>query len=88
MNGFGDYELLDLNNIVQMKRDPRSEILLYLPSLSSVQRLTTAELRSFERVGMRWVSHLEESKFSYQVRPAQRNINKMIIEKCTTEESC
>jgi hypothetical protein len=41
----------------------------YAPKLNMVQKLTTVELKSFELIGMRWVSNLEESKFSFRVRP-------------------
>ena len=37
--------------------------------------------------GMRWVSEEEDSKYSYRIQPEQKNINKQIIEKCTSEES-
>lgn len=51
--------------------------------------MSSAEVKSFHLQSMgRWVSDMEESKFSFKIRNSFKNLNKMIIEKCTTEESC
>jgi len=88
--GSSKHELLDIQNIVKHKSDSFLQTLTYLPLLNSYEKLSSNEIKTFELIAMRWVSSLEESKFSFKVRPdvSLKNVNKMIIEKCTSEESC
>jgi hypothetical protein len=44
-------------------------MLTYTPLLNSYEKLSSGEIKTFEMVGMRWVSSMEDSKFSYKVRP-------------------
>ena len=62
------YELLDIQNIVKIGSDPMFNILTYYPGLSHVQRLTGQEVKSFNLVGMRWLSSKEESRYSFRVQ--------------------
>ena len=63
------FELLDFQNIVKHHSDKVIQTLVYLPLLNSYEKLSSNEIRTFELVAMRWVSSLEESKFSFKVRP-------------------
>ena len=67
--GSSKHELLDIQNIVKHNSDPLLQTLTYLPLLNSYEKLSSNEIRTFELIAMRWVSSLEESKFSFKVRP-------------------
>ena len=64
----GNYELLDIKNIVKIERESVDGLLVYLPNLSLSYKMSTAEIRSFSLVAMRWVSEMEDSKYSFKVR--------------------
>lgn len=64
-----NFELMDIKNIVSIKRDSMSDQLLYLPNLDSTYKLSTIELRSFTIIAMRWVSELESSKLAFKIVP-------------------
>ena len=66
-NKQGSYEILDIKNIVNIVKEGGDT--LYLPNLDSVYRMSTVEIKTFQLVAMRWVSELEESKFTFKVRP-------------------
>jgi hypothetical protein len=58
-----------------------------MPCLDSVYKLSTAELKGFSLVSMRWVSGQEDSKLSFKIRPSQVRANNanqsdFVIEKC------
>jgi hypothetical protein len=67
--GSSKHELLDIQNIVKHKSDSFLQTLTYLPLLNSYEKLSSNEIKTFELIAMRWVSSLEESKFSFKVRP-------------------
>jgi hypothetical protein len=62
---------------------------MYHPNLNSVYKLNTVEVHSFHLTSIgRWVSDMENSKLSFKLGNQFKNFNKIIIEKCTSEESC
>ncbi len=63
------YELLDIKNIVQISTHAQAQCLLYLPNLNSTYKMSTIEIRSFQLKSMRWLSEMEDSKFSFKIRP-------------------
>ena len=67
--GSSKHELLDIQNIVKHQNDSQLQCTTFRPLLNSYEKLSSNEIRTFELVAMRWVSSLEQSKFSFKVRP-------------------
>ena len=52
--------------------------MVYKVMLDQSHKMSTAEFKSFSQVGSRWVSNLEDSKLSFQIRPAYEMVRQLL----------